>query len=402
MQMLDVLAVIRAPLEQYPPSLNQVALLAEAGLRVGVIDLSHSDYRIFEFNGDHPVERFHAGRHTQLHKEPLPNAFVRFRRAWTFRQHVARLIQLRKPKVVIAYDPYGMWAVGPLWERANRPRLIWQFHELFLPDSGQGGLLTNKATAFACANAKHADMVVHADRGRAEVFVKAAGLPRFPEVVMNCPRLRESVPEESLSARLHELGHGGKRAVYFHGWIGTSRCMETTIESMSQWPNDTVLVLVGPVSKDYRRKLEELSEKRGVAKRMVFLGSVPYSEIWSLTAGASIGLSLVADQTDLNWIHSAGAINKRFEYMSVGLPQVANTGTGMAEIIKRPNCGLLVNPFSPEQIGLAVNSLLSDELTRRSMSLSAYAAHRDKFNYEHQFTGVLKMIREWCAPKADN
>lgn len=29
MQPLDILAVIRAPLEQYPPSVNQVALLAE-------------------------------------------------------------------------------------------------------------------------------------------------------------------------------------------------------------------------------------------------------------------------------------------------------------------------------------------------------------------------------------
>jgi hypothetical protein len=41
-QMLDVLAIIRAPLELYPPSLHQVGLLAEAGLRVAVVDTVHS------------------------------------------------------------------------------------------------------------------------------------------------------------------------------------------------------------------------------------------------------------------------------------------------------------------------------------------------------------------------
>lgn len=437
MERLDVLAVIRAPLEQYPPSTNQVALLAEHGLAVGVADLSHQDYRSFNFNGQHEVQRFQSGRHVQLHNEKVPNLFVRLLRAWSFRRCVNQIIKRCRPKVVIAYDPNAIWAVAPLCEQTEPPRLIWHFHELSLPaalsnrilrpgafapdgnatrkltpstpqsnrtnmsagrlrDCFAAGSLTAGAVKFACANAQCADLIVFPDQDRADIFDRVLTLPKFPRMVMNCPRLRSSVPENRLAERLEELGFKDAKTVYFHGWIGPTRCIEAVIESIKLWPAAALFILVGPVAHDYRNALERLACDVGVARRVVFLASVPYRDICSLAVGAAIGMSLVSDQSDLNWTYSAGAINKRFEYMSVGLPQIANTGPGMHEIIEQPECGILVNPKSPEEIGLAVRHLLLDENCRRSMGTNARNAHLGTFNYEHQFESVQKVILEWC------
>ncbi|MCP4508050.1 MAG: hypothetical protein GY826_16900, partial [Fuerstiella sp.] len=65
----DVVAVIRAPLEQYPPTLNQVALLSESGLKVAVVDARHDDYQLADFRFPERVHRIHAVEHNQSFKD---------------------------------------------------------------------------------------------------------------------------------------------------------------------------------------------------------------------------------------------------------------------------------------------------------------------------------------------
>jgi glycosyltransferase involved in cell wall biosynthesis len=214
---------------------------------------------------------------------------------------------------------------------------------------------------------------------------------------MNCPRRLAKVPADHLAAKLaaHELA--GFSAVYFHGWIGPSRCLETVIQSMRWWPARTLFVMVGPVMATYRDSLLALARQRGSESRLVFLGSVPYDEVFHLAAGAAVGCSLVADQNDPNWTYSAGAINKRFEYMAVGLPQVANGGAGMRELIEESDCGVLADPTSPEDVGRALARLLEDRTVRAGMSENSRKAHLSNFNYEYQFAPVLSQILGWCG-----
>jgi glycosyltransferase involved in cell wall biosynthesis len=241
------------------------------------------------------------------------------------------------------------------------------------------------------------DLVIYPDAGRAEFFSRQARLDKHPTVVMNCPRRLAKVPAESLAAKLAGRGMAGSLAVYFHGWVGPSRCIEAAIQSMRWWPKTAVFVIVGPVAENYRAALMALGGEVGVAERLVFLGSVPYAAALQLAAGATVGCSLVADQNDLNWTYSAGAINKRFEYMAVGLPQVANTGPGMMEIIEDTGCGLLANPQSAVEAGQAFARLLQDDALRARMGENARAAHLSRLNYEHQFAPALEQVITWCG-----
>ena len=392
---LDCLAVIRAPLEQYPPSLNQVALLAEAGLRVGVVDLSHPDYTLWPFLTNCAVERIQPCRHTSFYKENPPNPAARLSRALKFQACVRRLIRCRQPKVVLAHDPPAMWAVGNLWREKEHPKLVWHFHELCLRSHKLSLSSGSRATNFAFQNGDQVDLITFPDAGRAEVFMRQSGLRKRPKVIVNCPRKLSQLPEDRLAARLSEHGLGGCQAVYFHGWIGPSRCLDVVLASMKYWPANAVFVVVGPIAKDYRQALLALAGNLKVQTRVLFIGSLPYTEVLHLAAGAIVGCSLVADEDDPNWVYSSGAINKRFEYMAVALPQVANVGHGMSEIIERTNAGILVDSASPDAVGKAINALLTNKALRHEMGESARKAHLDEYHYEHQFAPILDQIRKW-------
>ena len=395
---LDVLAVIRAPLEGYPPSLHQVGILAEAGLSVGVADCNHPGYREIHFSGPHPVRRFHLTRHTDFFKESPPPVLIRLYRTLAFKFRVARLIRTYKPKVVIAYDPHAMFAVGPLWDRPSAPKLIWHYHELNLPADKTGGQLTRDALSFACQNAARADAVVMPDAGRAEMFKEKTGLSLTPRIVMNCPRRLDQVPDPMLDDKLPATSEPNDQIVYFQGCIGPSRCFEAVIKSMPSWPESAIFVLVGPVQEDYQNSLLKLADSLGMKNRLVFLGRVPYETLNPLAAGATVGISIVSGfESSANWNLTAGAVNKRFEYMAVGIPQVSNTGPGMKEIVSDTETGTLVDPADSNAIGRAISELLIEREKAARFGENGRKAHLDRFCYEAQFSDLLVSIASWAG-----
>ena len=389
----DVLAVIRAPLEQYPPSIFQVALLAEAGLRMAVVDLFHPDIKLMEFRGQ--VERIHAGRHTMLYKEQPPPRLTRFHNTLGFIRTVRRAWRELEPKVVIAYDDRGCPMVGKAIGGNSGSRIVSHFHELsvYNPGDGWGAWQANR---YCRKFARQSDLVIFPDRFRAEIFTKQARLPRPPSIVMNCPRKISVLPANALAPYLKFARHENSRVVFFQGWMGPHRGLESLIRSMTTWPADSVLVLVGPAPDAYRKSLIELAAQTGVTKRLLMIGMVSLEELNGLIAGADVAVALFpSDTDDLNFRYLAGASNKRFMYMSLGVAQVANTGPGMSEIIEQPKCGLLVNPNVPEEVGRAICQLLTDETMRKEMGQNGRQAHLNEFNYERQFAPVLEQIVAW-------
>jgi glycosyltransferase involved in cell wall biosynthesis len=72
---------------------------------------------------------------------------------------------------------------------------------------------------------------------------------------------------------------------------------------------------------------------------------------------------------------------KLFDYMSVGLPVVANRVGGWSEIIEQENIGLLTND-DPKDFAIAILRLLEDEDLRARLYHNALDAVREKYNWE--------------------
>ncbi len=386
---LDVLLVQVACAEGFPPTINQANLLAEAGLEVGVLDLRHPELTNADLWYPH-VRRWHGARQWMSHAEPLPPLPLRAWRHWTLARRLAAVRHRFRPRVEIGYDIVGCRALGV---PARSPAFtIWHLHEhpeLRDPRSRTA----RRALSFLRQHAAAADLVVVPDDGRADAMVRDGIVRSRPVVVRNCPRRQEDLPEETLGELLRERGLQGGKAVLYQGTICREKCADVLSSSIADWPDDAILVLLGPAASDTLTQLTTTAESAGpgLSRRIVAVPRVGYDRVLALTCGAQIGLGLVRALGD-QWRYSAGAINKRYEYMAAGIPQVANTGHGMDAIIRDTGCGLLVDPESPKALAQAVTRLLADADLRGQMSVSARRAHLEQFNYEKQFQPVMRRI----------
>jgi glycosyltransferase involved in cell wall biosynthesis len=389
MNRLDILLVMRACAGNYPPTVNQANLLAQAGLQVGLIDLTS--------DGTHEVlassiQRYRVHRMWNSKTEPPLPLWKKWTNRVRFRRACRDVIARQRPRVVMAYDILAAVFAKP---EADRHRTVYHFHELPEPESGEGWgarIGRHRAARFS----READVVVFSDAYRARIYKEEAGLKEAPKVVMNCPVRTETVPVSPLGKLLEDHGKSGMKTVCYLGSIGKDQGIVEAAASMQLWPSDTMLVLIGPYSDKMKTRILAAA---GAASRVIFLGAKPHHEALALAAGGDIGISLVQPNTR-NWLYSAGAINKRFEYMALGLPQVTNNGPGVAEITEVTQCGLCVDSRDPAAIGASVSQLLSSPELRRRMSQNARARHLESFNYETQFAEVAGWIQSQClAPK---
>lgn len=388
-KMTDVVAIIRAPLENYPPSLNQVQLICEAGHQVTVVDVSPEE--------PESVGRWNHENLRRIRLSPLKRRgrlSSRITSALKFRLSVAKAIVFENPSVIICYDPYAIHAAKGLVRTYPDQLLIWHFHEVF-DAKRTTGFLNRRSIAYSLKNAAIADLLIFPDASRAAVFPGNAELSQKVRIVNNCPRILKSLPENRLldEVRKRSLPEGA-RFVVFQGWIGPSRCIDKVIRGIPKWPSDSYLALIGPIRPEYQKELLALARKENVFDRVLMIGRVPYASLASYTVGAEVALSIVSDQAEqnLSWTFSAGAVNKRFEYMAVGVPQVTNNGPGIKYLIETNNAGLIVNPESVADISAAIVRLLNDGELRTVIARAARSAHLREFSYETQFLPVLAEI----------
>jgi glycosyltransferase involved in cell wall biosynthesis len=385
---LDVLLILRASANQYPATRYQANLLAARGLRVGLVDLD---------SGPTPNELDPAVRRWRPHvawnpkAAPRPAWWRRWGRWLRFRAACRGAMARYRPAAVIAYDTLGAVFAPP--DPGHR-RTVYHFHELpeVLPGAGFGPCLALKRTR---EWSRRADLVVFSDAGRARWFAREVGLQRPPKVVMNCPMRLLRPPESNLRPTLTGMGLGPGPVVCYLGTVGVNQALPETARSMGLWPPDALFVLIGPASDETRRAILAAGAAAGAVSRIAFLGPRPHAEALALAAGADVGLSLIQPNTR-NLMFTAGAVNKRFEYMALDLPQVADAGPGVRELIEGNGVGLCADPRSPHDIGRAVSALTQDAETRRRMAEQARRLHLETLNYETQFAEVADWVLAAC------
>lgn len=375
---IDVLMVQRACSLQYPPTAYQARLMAEAGLRVAVADLEGAAFQPWPES----VPRHTAHRAWDPKREPPPPLAVRIanrlRFAWLVRRSIARF----RPKVVWAYDVFGCDAVTPA---PGRYRTVYHFHELSAPEPG-GGWGLRAGLRAARRHAHRADRLVCADRMRAVHFKDWAGLDTEPDVVMNCPLKLEAAPTPQRIT--------GGLCVGYLGSVGENQALTEVAASMAAWPADAEFVLIGAAGESMRRAIERCAGPH--ARRVRFLGALPREQAWPIVAGFDIGLALIQPNT-LNLRYAAGAVNKRFEYMALGVPQLADNNPGVPELIEGGGVGCCADPYDIGAIGRAINRMGAAPDERKAMGHRARAAHLERYHYAAQFEALLDWTLRVCG-----
>ena len=387
-----ILQVIRPPVEHYPPSINQSNILKESGFRVSLVQESRLSGPAVDVGLSSGIERFFVSTGNTC-------AFLiqRILRVLQFRRGVRQLVRKLRPDIVLAYDAEAAFAVGDTAARSIAP-LVWHFHEV--PEDQRKGWTVKFANRYVWRNAKKANLIVFPDPGRADVFVRDAGVESATvSIVANCPRSVTVPPGPTLRQVLANRISPGAGVVLYHGQIGPDHALETAVRSMPKWPPDAVFVAKGWVKREYAAHLNKLAESAGVAHRVILFdaGFQSTEEHYAFVAGADVGWTVLEPVSNA-WKYSALASNKRFECMALGVPQIADNGAGLAELIERNECGVCIPHDSIDAAAVAVNRLLADEKLRKQMSARARALHLRRYNYDEQFKPVLNSLKFMVQP----
>lgn len=85
---------------------------------------------------------------------------------------------------------------------------------------------------------------------------------------------------------------------------------------------------------------------------------------------------------------------KLFEYMAAGIPVIASDFPYWKKIILENQCGVVVNPLSPQEIASAVDELVMNKDLANALGHNGRRAVMDKFNWSLEEFNLLKFYRK--------
>lgn len=380
---LRVLQAQRAAAELYPPVLHQTNLLR-----------SVADVTLVDCGSCAPATQpgeVPGLRHIRV---GIPGPGRGLGLPLAARAHLPFLRSFRaeleaSPDIVIAYD-LDAAAYALTLPRGSRSRLAVHLHETLVDDPG-ASLYRRALVAYVRTLLVSSDLIVVADQNRAEHVTRLVRQVRSPVVVMNCPPYLPELPPSLLLPYLRRQGVVTQHVVHYQGAVGPTHGLEDVIASMAFWPDDAVFVIVGAGDRAYEEQLMRAAAEGGVRDRVLIRGRVPYDEVFAWAVGASVGVTLL-DGRNPFWRWSAGASNKRFEYLALGIPQVTNEGEGMRAVFGDGKAVTQVGYGDIEAIGRSIASYMKCDVMRAEAGEAARRMHLDIYNYENQFRPVLRWV----------
>ena len=165
------------------------------------------------------------------------------------------------------------------------------------------------------------------------------------------------VPPQTMAVLLDDRGLASNVPILVHlGQMKKDRGCENLIKAMPSVRKAHLVFLgFGPLE----LKLKELVGALRLHDRVHFIAPVPPRAVHIALTGATIGVTMLED-TCLN--HRFALPNKLFGYLKAGLPVLSSNLTEVKRVVDLHECGMVVNPASPEDIANGINTMIDSPL----------------------------------------
>jgi glycosyltransferase involved in cell wall biosynthesis len=246
----------------------------------------------------------------------------------------------------------------------RRPKLVYDMHDL--PEAFLRFFPLAKYTQMAfLASARRlaTAIVVVNDR-----FVNYLGGLGFEEaklvVVMNAP---PAVSGRRTKAR------GSVFNVLYYGWLGEERGVRLLLDAVKGL-EDVTLSLAG------RGELEFLVREAAAKNSSIrFLGWLKMNDLERAIADADLIPSLYEPKTRNAMLATPG---KFLTAMSLSIPSLVPDGTYQADIVRKYNCGVVVDWKDVEDVRQAISRLATDTELYNRLADASHAAFLSSFSWE--------------------
>jgi glycosyltransferase involved in cell wall biosynthesis len=369
--------------------LKEARSLIDAGIDLTVITAPFEPESVSELPGARIKQLLMKTRRWFSRGSATPIKFVEFGIRATF-----SAIRVRAD----VYHAHDLTTLIPAYlaARATGGRLVYDAHELWteqFPGSRRGDGTTRWLERQLL---RRCDEVIVPNHLRAEVIKSDYGFGRDPMVLYNCPDLRRmnSTSDKPLRKYLESAGvDPGSIIVLAQGALRPGLYLEELIISVSDWPSNAVLVVLGPGSSDYSRSLESLAGKTGRPLSIIFHPAVPNDDLAAYTSDADMGIVFYRGNSRNNLMC---APNKLHDFMASSVPVVAHDLPGIREVMDREGVsemGVVIDASDPAAISEAISILTSDADARTEMAENGFNAAHALFNWEIQEGTLLKSYR---------
>lgn len=194
-------------------------------------------------------------------------------------------------------------------------------------------------------------------------------------------RIPDGIAMSALSDSPHRSTLQPPLRLCLAGGIDPRKGQDVAVAALAQLHErgvDVTLELVGrELDKDFARSVREQTRRLGVCSHVKFAGEVD-----------DIGPHL--DQADIVVAPSRGEWTPLvlMEALAHGKPVVASRVGGVPEVVRDRECGLLVEPESPNELADAVLELLADPAGAAAMADRGYSRINAEFRVERTLDGL--------------
>jgi len=207
--------------------------------------------------------------------------------------------------------------------------------------------------------------------------------PNRVEVVQNVIDL-----ERFDSYPIKDLDIEGEFVISYIGNFTPERNLEPLIQSMDHITEEipTVkLIMVGDSSGDYIELLKNKVERLDLSQNVIFTGWVDFEEVPSYfhasdITGSAVGKSGIGSEIALP--------NKLFQSMAASTPLIVNNTQSTADIISKTGCGVVVDPYTAENIASTILSLYKNKSKHEEMGQLGRKAVENRYNIRKEIINL--------------
>jgi glycosyltransferase involved in cell wall biosynthesis len=244
--------------------------------------------------------------------------------------------------------------------------------------------------------ARRAEICVLPQEGRLKAFVAETGRKGPTLCVWNCPRKDEVAPAR------RAIGPTGRPLrFYFHGSLNSGVLPLSILKALAFASPEGTLTIVGYETvgcigfiQQFMRSASEL----GVSDRVIFRGALNRAEMLREASQADVGLALMPPgSSNINMRHLAGASNKPFDYMAVGLMPLVYDLPDWREMFVEPGFARACDPADPQSLASAFAWCVANPDEVRAIGERGRRMIERAWNYERCFAPVAEHLARDAA-----
>jgi len=334
---------------------------------------------------------YHDQFTTQSIKLPNIKKFKRLR-LLLFWLKVTPLIIKIKPHICYSHDYFVSFS-GVIWSYMTNSKYIYDAHELIIPEKKRKQSKREKFFyILEKLSIKHANMIIAANRERAQLMKIHYELKNLPLVIRNIPQKPEQIIENIIhyypilnNKKMNDIW------LVYQGDMSLDRGIKKFLIAMQHTNSQVILILIGGGPDIIQ--IKNFITERKLDHKIVLLGKIPRDHLYSVLKICDIGIVTYPFQ-DLNNIYCAS--NKIFEYAQAGLAVIATCQPPLRSIIEKYKFGILLGcnrnrTISTENILDAIQDL-SD---KNNLDDNIY-----QFLYDNQWDNeadkLVNIVRRLC------